>query len=436
MNAIAPTSSGSHVRAREGVPMRISVRSDLGGYAVGLPGIRAVEGVEITKPFVLFVGANGSGKTALIRMMRAAMGLDGDRTGHAGDTVADDRTRLPTLEECENDLGRMAACVSGRVSGIRMDQRDPGVLDVAELGWRGERSWLYSSRSETVLRASPTFDRDIGYHAGMLADTGPRASHGQVLRGAWGHTLRWAHASLTHDDPYDRPEDLAPVRRALWDAVRARDGDPAAPRPRERWVFLDEPEVALDMHSLLWGLSALVHNAAPGRLRVFCASHSPLFAAGLADHPNVQVVDLGAEVAGENNGFDTAEWFRLQRNALRLAADRGATDGFALEVALRCQAQGEHERQERERAARARMAAALRGMTPFMKGLLMGALDAGEGEVALAVDGKRVPWRTVFSLRDRGIVRTEGMGRSERAWLTPFGGEVARHLAGSGPQGA
>jgi ABC-type hemin transport system ATPase subunit len=68
---------------------------------------------------------------------------------------------------------------------------------------------------------------------------------------------------------------------------------PDGERSTERWLLLDEPEAALDIEAVMIGLSLLIRAAAPAKLRVLCASHGPMFAAGMAEDPNVQVVDLG-----------------------------------------------------------------------------------------------------------------------------------------------
>ena len=402
--------------------MKISIRTDLGGYATALPGVAGLQGLEITKPFVLFVGPNGAGKTALLRMMRATMGLEGECSGEA----RRDGAPSAAVAECGGDPALLAALVAARNGAVALDPGHPGMLDVAELGWQGQRSWLYSSRQETAMLAAASIDLDLGIPVSTF-DHGPKASHGQILRGAWGQALRWAHGAIQSADPFDAPHALPPARRALWDMVRGEGSD--QPRPAERWLFLDEPEVALDMHSLLWGLSALVQNCALGRLRVFCASHSPLFAAGLADHPNVQVVDFGSQVAGDGNGWEPGDWFPVQRNALKLVRDMDAIDGFALEVSMRCRVEAKHNKRRAEAQERDRVAKAMRGLSPVMKSMLL-RVEANPGlDASHHPDGKPIPDRTITAMQLRGLIRISRAGGNQAFFPTPLGQTVASLLA-------
>ena len=44
-------------------PMKLVLRTDLGGRAVGLPAAEALAGIPIKKPMVILAGGNGAGKS-------------------------------------------------------------------------------------------------------------------------------------------------------------------------------------------------------------------------------------------------------------------------------------------------------------------------------------------------------------------------------------
>ena len=289
--------------------MRLTTRTDLGGYAVG----KGLADVEVTKPFVLLCGPNGSGKTAALRMIRNATGLLGERGGH---DVVDAFDPRPVEVDGGGDLGRLAA-VRVAFGGAAVPKDSPGVLDVRALGWRGHRTWLFDSRVET-LRVKP-----VAFEAADMMDhvqammSAKDASHGEAIRRAWTQAMGFAAGVGEHRDPYDadppKPH-LAAIRRELF---------PDGARPPERWLLVDEPETAVDANSLMTGLALMLDRAEEGRLRVFCASHSPLFAAGLADHPKVQVVEVGP-----------APWLEAQRKIYDLVRDPERLSGIGARVAL------------------------------------------------------------------------------------------------------
>lgn len=395
--------------------MRLAVRSDLGGYAAALPQLAAVAKVGIEKPFVLLCGHNGSGKTALLHMLRNAIGLSGARAGRAG---GGEFERLLDPEEAGGDPGKLAAWRGGFARG-KMPDKSPGVLDLGALGWAGQRTWLFDSRGETEMLGSSAFDEDIGYHAAMLVGGAKRASHGQALRHGWTQALRWGAGGLEAPDPYDEGRRLPPARREL---LKLAMGD-AKERPAERWLLLDEPEVALDAEAQFLGFATLIRHAAPGRLRVFCASHSPLFAAGLADDPNVQVLDLGGEAR---------PWFAVQKAALIRAADPAALAKAAEDVALRFRIADLEEKVRAREAFEAKVDEALKGLTPRLRGFLVAALSSPKH----ALDGKDENGKAVGdagldSLDHRGLARVEGFARKRTGFLTELGVAAARRLAGN-----
>ena len=233
--------------------MRISLIPD-SGYASDALRSSGVDGTTIDKPFVFLTGPNGSGKSALLRGIRASIGVLGERAGQ----------KIRT----EGMFGRA-------------DERDvPARLDLEALGWNGQDTHLFDSRETSALAKSSTFDEgNMLHHVSMIAGGGSRVSHGQFVSRDWWSALEWAVAPSEDE--------------------------------RERWLLLDEPETAIDAEKLIIGFAALLEAAEPGRLRVFCASHSLLFASGLTRHEKIQTIDLGERV----------DWVSTARIALDISAD-------------------------------------------------------------------------------------------------------------------
>ena len=386
--------------------MRLAVREDLGGWGATLPGVARAAGISIERPFVLLCGPNGSGKTALLRMARAAMGLMGERGGRI---VAEALAGPPAPDTCRGDPGRLAAFVDG-FGGRQLCREVPGVLDAAALGWSGQRGFLYDSRSDGRLAAARGFEHEIGYSLSRAVGSGG-LSHGQFLDAGWREALDFALGLAPARDPYDGNE--VPAARAA--AFRA--ACPSGRRPTERWLFLDEPETALDAEALTAGLCALLGAAAPGRLRVFCASHAPVFAAGLGNHPAVQVLDLAGD------------WYAVQRRALALAADPRAATVLGRRVAADMARRAAAERRRAERAASAELTRALRGLGVGALGLL-DALYAREGHRGR--HGDVIPGlqdaRARAALERRGLIRSSGL-RDREAALTQLGVAAGRRRA-------
>ncbi len=382
--------------------VRLVTRDDLGGYAAS----KAKLDVEVTKPFVLLCGPNGSGKTATLRMMRSAMGLTGERAGATG--VEDFGPRPIGVDEAHGDLGKLAAMRSRFGGDPEMPRDSAGVLDVSAMGWRGQRTWLFDSRFET-LRLSPSH-----FEAGNLLDhasamLGARqASHGEAIRHAWMQAMRFASGTGQAWDPYDLPDRLPPNLRALRDAAIGTGA-----RPEERWLLLDEPEVAVDLNAFSTGLALMLEVAGPGRLRVFCASHSPLFPAGLADHPKVQVVDVGP-----------VPWLERQRTIFDMMRDparmspvgaRVLADLRADELLRKATAEAEETRGRREEA---------KGLSKKGKAILLAVAEAPggllrefEGEILghmdeRAVNGLSRRPKLVREVRDKGGLALTDEGRA------------------------
>lgn len=218
--------------------MHIKFQKNGGGYALETLEKSGVEGTAIEKPFVFITGSNGSGKSALMRSIRSSIGLKGEREGTSFHIRERDKF--------------MAS----------MPDEHPALLDLDALGWSNQKTYFFDSRATSAIAKASTFDDDdIFHHVSMIAGGGSRCSHGEFVGRDWWSALEWAIA---------KPE----------------KGD------AEKWLFLDEPETAIDSEKLIIGLAALIEAAEVGHLRVFCASHSLLFASGLADNEKVQTIDL------------------------------------------------------------------------------------------------------------------------------------------------
>jgi energy-coupling factor transporter ATP-binding protein EcfA2 len=286
----------------EGADVKLVPRFDLGGFATELPGIRNISGTEITAPFVLLHGPNGSGKTSLLKMLWGVHGLSGEGTGFRPMDLHENR--LSGLDAAGGDVGRLALFEPELHGNPRIRRGSPGILDARELGWTGHRMYLLSTRSTTAAASQSHFnDHDFTAHLNQILAS-KAASHGQLLLRDWNRVLAWAGGLIDLPDPFDRTRPSSTGVNDYWtgavlahhDIYEALAGHPAGSprRPAERWLLLDEPDMALDMPNFFAIMATLMAACETGGLRVFCASHSPLFAAGLANHPTVQVVDLAA----------------------------------------------------------------------------------------------------------------------------------------------
>lgn len=381
--------------------MKIIIRNDLGGYAANAPALSAIDGTELGKPFILLCGPNGAGKSALLRMMRAATGVYGDRQGRFGGQIG--QPLDPAL--CGGDLGKLGAFRHAPFEGACMPKDAPGVVDVAALGWRGQPTWFFSSRSETSLIDATAFGDDMMHQANMLVGGGKRRSHGQLLRHSWHEAQQWALG--LGEWPYPYFDGIPASARSMLDALGIETPS------EERWLFLDEPETAVDADALASGLALLLTKAEIGKLRVFCASHSFLFPAGMADHANVQVIDLGT----------STPWLDIQRFALSLAKSTEETTEVATAVEIGMLSSHLKEESRRKREADTEIKTAIGRMSARPKALLL-KIAAADGPYVLQEDDRTA---TIDALDVRRLIQREGRGWNALK-LTPLGRKVADYL--------
>jgi hypothetical protein len=281
--------------------MKLTLRSDLGGYALERLQSTPVNGMEINKPFVLFTGPNGCGKSAILRGIRGSMGLRGERAGQL------DTPFEPHLAPAEwtDDIERLATHTK-RHSDDTSKPHDhiPVVFSLDDLRWHGQQTYLFDSRAASSIATSNTMDDDMRYHLSLVAGGGTKVSHGQFVSKTWWEALEWAAGANVVNNPWSKPASLA-RKTVLAHALKGSEP------PAERWLFIDEPETAIDTETLILGFAALISLAEEGKLRVFCASHSLLFAAGLIDHPKIQTINLGS----------SQNWMTIQKIALGIAKD-------------------------------------------------------------------------------------------------------------------
>jgi len=300
--------------------MRISLRRDLAGYATDALAASGVDGTEITRPFVLLTGPNGSGKSALLRAIRASTGLRGERTGTPR---ADFAEEYVDMAQVEGDLGRGATTSMGMGrSGLGLARHVPAVIDVVGLGWTGQESYLFDSRAASAIASKADMDDDMEYHVSLIMNGGKNVSHGQFVQKTWQEALHWAAGLRDVRGGWSDVGEKS-SRRGFLDAALG-----GVSPSTERWLFLDEPETAIDAEALLLGMSVLLELAQEGRLRVFCASHSLLFAAGLARNPKIQTIDMGGR----------EPWMRTQEIALTIAGDREKVGSVGRDILSRMKA--------------------------------------------------------------------------------------------------
>tara|TARA_B100000953_G_scaffold258734_1_gene223511 strand:- start:5605 stop:6489 length:885 start_codon:yes stop_codon:yes gene_type:complete len=251
------------------------------------------EGISVDKPFVLFTGPNGSGKSACLRGIRSTIGLAGERFGSAGEVLGVEGT--PYAPKASKD---------DQNPFFRHREEPSAVFDLEALGWNGQPCYLFDSRAASQMASKSSFDEDMFYHVSLIAGGGSKVSHGQFVTKTWNEAIEWACGAQIQ--PHGQG-DWSADRKKIVDKITK--GKPS----EERWLFLDEPEGAIDIERLLIGLAAVLHVAEIGKLRVFCSSHSLLFAAGLVQHPKVQVIDLKSQQG--------THWMDVQQRAMAFAAD-------------------------------------------------------------------------------------------------------------------
>ena len=284
--------------------MKISLRRDLGGFALDKLQSAGVDGVTFDKPFLLLTGPNGSGKSALMRAIRASIGLHGER---GGKTNLEFQRRLSPAA-C-TDPEKLATHIE-RWGKEEPADYVPAVLSIADLGWKGQPTYYFDARAASNMNKANELDDDLRYHLSLIAGGASKVSHGQFVAKTWWEAIEWGLGLAEIADPMAHIRPDSPLSFV-------RDAALASAEPStERWLFIDEPEMALDSEAQILGLSVLLKAAEIGKLRVICASHSLLFPMGLINHPKVQNLDLGGE----------APWARTQEVAMRIAGDMRKLD--------------------------------------------------------------------------------------------------------------
>lgn len=303
--------------------MRLELREDMGGYAADLLKKADIAGKIIDKPFVFLTGPNGSGKSAILRAIRASVGVQGERGGKLRGDYAD-----IDPENANGDLAKLAGYVNDGRNG-KIGAHVPAFFRPEALGWKGQATYLFDSRVASAITSRSDFDDDMAYHVSLIVGGGKNVSHGEFVKKTWWEAIEWALGTTSVSNPWET-RTASPARKALLEKIlgkkpaRSRQKSkpgvltfhdevklPEFDTPAEKWLFIDEPETAIDAETLLVGIAVLLEAAEIGKLRVFCASHSLLFPAGLVQHPKVQTIDLGANLG----------WMKTQEIALKVAAD-------------------------------------------------------------------------------------------------------------------
>lgn len=304
--------------------MRLELREDMGGYAADLLKQTRIASKTIYKPFVFLTGPNGSGKSAILRAIRASIGIQGERGGKLRGDYAD-----IDPENADGDLAKLAGYINdGR--GGKIGAHVPALFRPEALGWKGQATYLFDSRAASTISSRSELNDDMAYHISLIVGGGSKVSHGEFVKKTWWEAIEWALGTADVFNPW-KDHKASPARKAFLEKIlgkhsakshraKAKPGVltsddevklPVFDMPAEKWLFIDEPETAIDAETLLVGLAVLLEAAEIGKLRVFCASHSLLFAAGLVQHPKVQTIDLGASLG----------WMKTQEIALKVAGD-------------------------------------------------------------------------------------------------------------------
>lgn len=248
------------------------------------------KGVKIEKPFVFLTGPNGSGKSSCLRGIRSTIGLTGERMGQEGEVLGAEGTKYAKEKKEELFFSK--------------NEKPSAVFDLKALGWTGQESYLFDSRAASSVASKSNFEQDMLYHLTLVAGGGSKVSHGEFIAHTLEEALDWACGGpLRFGGKAHTDKNREEIKKSL------SKGKPSS----ERWLFLDEPENGIDIDRLLIVLSVLIYTAKPGKLRVFCSSHSPLFVTGIIDHPKVQTIDF--------KGHRGEDWVTTQLRAMRFVSD-------------------------------------------------------------------------------------------------------------------
>lgn len=273
--------------------LTLKMHASVTGYADDQLRPTFESGVKVDKPFVLLAGPNGSGKSAVLRGIRSTIGLTGERFGSAAEVLGVRGTEYAIKDTDKKQSG-----------SIDHHESPSAVFDLEAMGWTGQPCYLFDSRAASGMASKSSFDDDMLYHVNLIAGGGSKVSHGQFVAKTWREAIKWACGA---PDDAQNKKDWSKEREDL--VTQLSKNKPS----EERWLLLDEPEGAIDIEQLLTGLAGVLHVAEVGKLRVFCSSHSLLFAAGIAEHPKIQVINL--------KNREDANWINIQKRAMKFAAD-------------------------------------------------------------------------------------------------------------------
>lgn len=291
--------------------MKLKLLPHLGGYAAKLLENNGFTDCEVTKPFVLLSGSNGSGKSSIIRGMRASMGLNKERFGTT-DCFGrlSDKDKL-TPEEAMTQVSKY----DGKFQAA---DHVPAVFSLKDMGWKGQPSYLFDARSVSgKVNMSAFDDHDFMNDVQMIVGGRTKVSHGQFVSRAWWGAIDWAIGITSSDNPWER---LPGLKQKTYKKIIGK-GAPSG----ERWLFIDEPETGIDAEVLVTGLSILLSACEVGKLRVFCASHSLLFPAGIADHEKVQTIEVEP----------TRPWMNTQKIAMKIASNPEKLEEVSRKILVR-----------------------------------------------------------------------------------------------------